>query len=175
MESDIILKTTTIRVPKETLNSIKVYCRKKGQPIGEWAQTAWRFIEKNDFDIYDLSVTPFLPVPPEVEKERGQVETLCQLMKDFIITQSKQNQLPPPDTIAKETAEALASVTAEKGKAEGRAETLAAQLNQAKEEINSLRAELETLRAYKERAHAELCRIKGEQRYFGKTEINTDL
>ena len=93
------IKTSTIRVPKNILEDIKVYCRKAGKPIGEWVETAWNFISKNDFDIYDTESTPFLPVPKEVEKERSQVEVLCKLMAEFITAQ-KQSQLPAPELIA---------------------------------------------------------------------------
>ena len=57
------IKTSTIRVPKNILEDIKVYCRKAGKPIGEWVETAWKFISKNDFDIYDKEATPCLSVP----------------------------------------------------------------------------------------------------------------
>lgn len=57
------IQTSTIRVPKNVLEDIKIYCRKAGQPVGEWVERAWRFLQKNDFDIYDTEVTPSLPVP----------------------------------------------------------------------------------------------------------------
>ena len=94
------IQTSTIRVPKNVLEDIKIYCRKAGQPVGEWVEKAWVFLQKNDFDIYDTEATPFLPVPAEVEKERNQVDALCKLMSEFIISQ-KQVQLPAPDIIAK--------------------------------------------------------------------------
>jgi hypothetical protein len=87
------IQTSTIRVPKNVLEDIKIYCRKAGQPVGEWVEKAWRFLQKNDFDIYDNEATPCLPIPAEVEKERNQVEALCKLMSEFIISQ-KQVQLP---------------------------------------------------------------------------------
>ena len=96
------IQTSTIRVPKNVLEDIKIYCRKAGQPVGEWVEKAWRFLQKNDFDIYDTEATPFLPVPAEVEKERSQVDALCKLMSEFIISQ-KQAQLPPPDIQQKAT------------------------------------------------------------------------
>ncbi|MCS3242891.1 hypothetical protein [Bacteroides ovatus] len=68
------IQTSTIRVPKNVLEDIKIYCRKAGQPVGEWVERAWRFLQKNDFDIYDTEVTPSLPVPAEVERERNQVD-----------------------------------------------------------------------------------------------------
>ena len=57
------IQTSTIRVPKNVLEEIKIYCRKAGKPVGEWVETAWSFLQKNDFDIYDAEATPFLPVP----------------------------------------------------------------------------------------------------------------
>lgn len=78
------IQTSTIRVPKNVLEDIKIYCRKAGQPVGEWVERAWRFLQKNDFDIYDTEVTPSLPVPAEVERERNQVDVLCKLMSEFI-------------------------------------------------------------------------------------------
>ena len=95
-----MLFRSTLRVPKNILEEIKIYCRKAGKPVGEWVETAWKFIEKNDFDIYDKETTPFLPVPPDIEKERNQVEALCMLMSEFITAQ-KQIQLPAPELIAK--------------------------------------------------------------------------
>lgn len=153
------IQTSTIRVPKNVLEDIKIYCRKAGQPVGEWVEKAWVFLQKNDFDIYDTEATPFLPVPAEVEKERNQVDALCKLMSEFIISQ-KQVQLPAPDIIAK-TAE-------EKAKAE-------AKIEEQEKEIARLRFENSALLEYKERAHRELCRVRDEQKTFGKIHVNTEL
>lgn len=100
MQEKANIQTSTLRVPKNILEEIKIYCRKAGKPVGEWVETAWKFIEKNDFDIYDKETTPFLPVPPDIEKKRNQVEALCMLMSEFITAQ-KQIQLPAPELIAK--------------------------------------------------------------------------
>lgn len=35
------IQTSTIRVPKNVLEDIKIYCRKAGQPVGEWVEKAW--------------------------------------------------------------------------------------------------------------------------------------
>ena len=94
------IQTSTIRVPKNVLEDIKIYCRKAGQPVGEWVEKTWSFLQKNDFDIYDTEATPFLPVPAEVEKERSQVDALCKLMSEFILSQ-KQVQLPAPKSLPK--------------------------------------------------------------------------
>jgi hypothetical protein len=153
------IQTSTIRVPKNVLEDIKIYCRKAGQPVGEWVEKAWVFLQKNDFDIYDTEATPFLPVPAEVEKERSQVDALCKLMSEFIISQ-KQVQLPAPEIIAKSAEE--------KAKAE-------AKIEEQEKEIARLRSENSALQEYKEKAHRELCRVRDEQKTFGKIHVNTEL
>lgn len=153
------IHTSTIRVPKNVLENIKIYCRRAGQPIGEWVEKAWNFLQKNDFDIYDTEATPFLPVPAEVERERNQVDALCKLMSEFIISQ-KQVQLPAPDIIAK--------AAEEKAKAEAKNE-------EQEREITRLRSENSALLEYKEKAHRELCRVRDEQKTIGKIKVNVEL
>ena len=84
------IQTTTIRVPKEVAESIKIYCKKHGRTIGDFVESAWNFIEKNDFDIYDNEATPCLPVQ---EQQGSEVAALCKLMAEFIST-TQQKQLP---------------------------------------------------------------------------------
>ncbi len=153
------IQTSTIRVPKKTLEDIKIYCRKAGQPVGEWVEKAWEFLQKNDFDIYDNEATPCLPIPAEVEKERSQVDALCKLMSEFIISQ-KQVQLPAPEIIAK--------AAEEKAKAESKVQEQA-------QELQRLRDENEALRERYEKAHKELCRVRDEQKTIGKIKVNTEL
>lgn len=153
------IQTSTIRVPKNVLKDIKIYCRKAGQPVGEWVEKAWSFLQKNDFDIYDTEATPFLPVPAEVERERNQVDALCKLMSEFIISQ-KQVQLPAPDIIAK--------AAEEKVRAELKAE-------EQEKEIARLRSENSALLEYKKKAYRELCRVRDEQKTFGKIKVNTEF
>ena len=153
------IQTSTIRVPKKTLEDIKIYCRKAGQPVGEWVEKAWEFLQKNDFDIYDNEATPCLPIPAEVEKERSQVDALCKLMSEFIISQ-KQVQLPAPEIIAK--------AAEEKAKAESKVQEQAQELQRLREENNALRERYE-------KAHKELCRVRDEQKTIGKLKVNTEL
>ncbi|RGQ73346.1 hypothetical protein [Phocaeicola dorei] len=160
------IQTSTIRVPKNVLEDIKIYCRKAGQPVGEWVEKAWRFLQKNDFDIYDNEATPCLPIPAEVEKERNQVEALCKLMSEFIISQ-KQVQLPTQEIIAK--------AVEEKVKAESRTEEQEKELRRIQEENDRLRNEIKYLQAYKEKAHRELCRVRDEQKTIGKIKVNIEL
>lgn len=149
------IQTSTIRVPKNVLEDIKIYCRKAGQPVGEWVEKAWNFLQKNDFDIYDTEVTPFLPVPAEVERERNQVDALCKLMSEFIISQ-KQAQLPAPDIIVKATGEKVRADFLEK-------------------ELQQLREENKVLQERYEKAHKELVRVQIEQKTLGKIKVNTDF
>lgn len=149
------IQTSTIRVPKNVLEDIKIYCRKAGQPVGEWVEKAWRFLQKNDFDIYDTEATPFLPVPAEVERERNQVDALCKLMSEFIISQ-KQVQLPAPDIIAKAAEEKV-------------------RVNFLEKELQQLREENKVLQERYEKAHKELVRVQIEQKTLGKIKVNTEI
>ena len=153
------IQTSTIRVPKNVLEDIKIYCRKAGQPVGKWVEKAWCFLQKNDFDIYDTETTPFLPVPAEVERERNQVDALCKLMSEFIISQ-KQIQLPAPEIIAK--------AAEEKAQAEFKVQ------EQAKE-LERLREENKVLQERIDKALKELIRVQTEQRTFGKIKVNTEI
>ena len=153
------IQTSTIRVPKNVLEDIKIYCRKAGQPVGEWVEKTWSFLQKNDFDIYDTEATPFLPVPAEVEKERSHVDALCKLMSEFILSQ-KQVQLPAPEIIAK--------AAEEKAKAESKVQEQA-------QELQRLRDENKALRERYEKAHKELCRVRDEQKTIGKIKVNTNF
>lgn len=153
------IHTSTIRVPKNVLEHIKIYCRKAGQPVGEWVEKAWRFLQKNDFDIYDTEATPSLPVIAQVEKERNQVDALCKLMSEFIIFQ-RQTQLPAPEIIAK--------AAEEKAQAEFKTQ------EQAKE-LERLREENKVLQERIDKARKELIRVQTEQRTFGKIKVNTEI
>lgn len=153
------IQTSTIRVPKNVLESIKIYCRKFGRPIGEWVEMAWNFIEKNDFDIYDTEATPSITVQ-DIEKQQSQVEILCKLMTEILTRQQSMVQLPAPDLVA--------SAVEAKAKAE-------AELAAAKQEIERLQNEIKHLRDYKEKARQELCRVRDEQKVIGKIKITTDF
>lgn len=87
------IQTSTIKVPKEVLESIKVYCQKNGKQVGNFVETVWNFIKKNELDIYDLDSTPCLPVR---EHETDKIEALASLMANFIST-SQQTQLQIPN------------------------------------------------------------------------------
>lgn len=153
------IQTSTIRVPKNVLEDIKIYCRKAGQPVGEWVEKAWFFLQKNDFDIYDTEATPSLPVIAQVEKERNQVDALCKLMSEFIISQ-RQIQLPAPEIIAK--------AAEEKAQAEFKAQEQAKELERLQEENKVLQERID-------KARKELIRVQTEQSTFGKIKVNTNF
>lgn len=153
------IQTSTIRVPKKVLEDIKIYCRKAGQPVGEWVEKAWFFLQKNDFDIYDTEATPSLPVIAQVEKERNQVDALCKLMSEFIISQ-RQIQLPAPEIIAK--------AAEEKAQAEFKAQEQAKELERLQEENKVLQERID-------KARKELIRVQTEQSTFGKIKVNIDF
>lgn len=153
------IQTSTMRVPKNVLEDIKIYCRKAGQPIGEWVEKAWFFLQKNDFDIYDTEATPSLPVLAQVEKEHNQVDILCKLMSEFIISQ-RQIQLPAPETIAK--------AAEEKAQAEFKVQEQAKELERLQEENKALQERID-------KARKELIRVQTEQSTFGKIKVNTNF
>jgi hypothetical protein len=153
------IQSSTIRVPKNVLEDIKIYCRKAGQPVGEWVEKAWFFLQKNDFDIYDTEATPSLPVIAQVEKERNQVDALCKLMSEFIISQ-RQIQLPAPEIIAK--------AAEEKAQAEFKAQEQAKELERLQEENKVLQERID-------KARKELIRVQTGQSTFGKIKVNIDF
>mgnify|MGYP000793398398 FL=1 len=87
-------------------------------------------------------------------------------MSEFITAQ-KQIQFPAPELIAK--------AAEEKVRAEMKAEEQAKDLQVLQEENNRLRNEIKVLQEYKEKAYRELCRVRDEQKTFGKIKVNTEL
>ena len=76
-------------------------------------------------------------------------------------------QLPAPELIAQ--------ATEAKAKAESLAAEQAKELQVLQEENNRLRNEIKVLQEYKEKAHRELCRVRDEQKTFGKIKVNTEF
>lgn len=152
------IQTSTMRVPKNVLEDIKIYCRKAGQPVGEWVEKAWFFLQKNDFDIYDIEATPCLPVPVEMEKEHNQIDALCKLMSEFIMMQG-QKQLPTTEIIEETVKRVQAEHT----------------VQEQEKLLEQLREENKALLEWKEKAHKELIRIRDNQKTLGKIKIDTDF
>lgn len=78
-----------------------------------------------------------------------------------------QNSFPAPELIVQ--------ATEAKAKAESLAAEQAKELQVLQEENNRLRNEIKALQEYKEKAHRELCRVRDEQKTFGKIHVNTEL
>ena len=76
-------------------------------------------------------------------------------------------KIPAPELIAK--------AAEEKVRAEMKAEEQAKDLQFLQEENSRLRNEIKVLQEYKEKAHRELCRVRDEQKTFGKIKVNTEL
>ena len=81
-------------MPKDILDSIKIYCKKNGRNVGDWVESAWKFIEKNEFDIYDEEATPCIPVIQE-QPQGKEAAALYAAMTEFVNAQKQlQMQLP---------------------------------------------------------------------------------
>ena len=76
---------------------------------------------------------------------------------------------------AKQLPKLIAQATEAKVKAESLAAERAKDLQFLQEENSRLRNEIKVLQEYKEKAHQELCRVRDEQKAFGKIKVNTEL
>ena len=92
-------------------------------------------------------------------------EAMHQLLQ--AVREQTAKQLPAPEIIA--------NAAEEKAKAESRAEEQGKELQLIQKENNLLRNEIKELQAYKEKAYRELCRVRDEQKTFGKIKVNTEL
>jgi hypothetical protein len=71
--------------------------------------------------------------------------------------------------------ELIAQAAEEKVRAEMKSEEQAKELQVLHEENNRLRNEIKVLQEYMEKATPELCRVRDEQKTFGKIRVNTEL
>ena len=92
-------------------------------------------------------------------------EAIRQLLQ--AVREQTAKQLPAPELIAQ--------ATEAKAKAESLAAEQAKELQVLQEENNRLRNEIKALQEYKEKAHRELCRVRDEQKTFGKIKVKTEL
>lgn len=100
------METSKIPVPEDVLEKIKAYCLEAGQPVENWVATTWRFLEKNDIDIYNETCEPTLAGSSDVEEERAQLIQLCELMSEFLRKQKqRQAHLPDPEALQKAEAD----------------------------------------------------------------------
>lgn len=169
------------KTPLTTIAISQEYAKKLDEYIKEFALTRKDFVElaidyflRTGFDIrgeaFDLSplerITNKLESSAKVMEQHNEgTEAMRQLL--LAIQEQTTKQLPAP--------EILAQATEEKVKAEKRAEEQTKELQRIQEENDLLRNEIKDLQAYKEKAHRELCRVRDEQKTFGKIKVNVDI
>ena len=169
------------KTPLTTIAISQEYAKKLDEYIKEFALTRKDFVElaidyflRTGFDIrgeaFDLSplerITNKLESSAKVMEQHNEgTEAMRQLL--LAIQEQTTKQLPAP--------EILAQATEEKVKAEKRAEEQTKELQRIQEENDLLRNEIKDLQAYKEKAHRELCRVRDEQKTFGKIKDNVDI
>lgn len=169
------------KTPLTTIAISQGYAQKLDEYIKGFALTRKDFVElaidyflRTGFDIrgeaFDLSPLERISNRLEnsakvMEQHNDGAEAIRQLL--LAIQEQTTKQLPAPEIIAQ--------ATEEKVKAEKRAEEQEKEVQRIQEENDLLRNEIKELQAYKEKAHRELCRVRDEQKTFGKIHVNTEL
>ena len=169
------------KTPLTTIAISQGYAQKLDEYIKGFALTRKDFVElaidyflRTGFDIrgeaFDLSPLERISNRLEnsakvMEQHNDGAEAMRQLL--LAIQEQTTKQLPAPEIIAQ--------ATEEKVKAEKRAEEQEKEVQRIQEENDLLRNEIKELQAYKEKAHRELCRVRDEQKTFGKIHVNTEL
>jgi chromosome segregation ATPase len=165
---------TTISISGETSERLEIYCRANGILRKEFVSLALDYFERTGFDLKSnaLDYSPLEKIIGELKEVKTTMQTsnegteaVRQLLQ--AVREQTAKQLPAPEIIAQ--------AAEEKAKAESRAEEQEKELRRIQEENNRLRNEIKDLQAYKEKAHRELCRVRDEQKTFGKIHVNTDL
>lgn len=165
---------TTISISGETSERLEIYCRANGILRKEFVSLALDYFERTGFDLKSnaLDYSPLEKIIGELKEVKTTMQTsnegteaVRQLLQ--AVREQTAKQLPAPEIIAQ--------AAEEKAKAESRAEKQEKELRRIQEENNRLRNEIKDLQAYKEKAHRELCRVRDEQKTFGKIHVNTDL
>lgn len=165
---------TTIAISQEYAQKLDEYIKGVALTRKDFVELAIDYFLRTGFDIrgeaFDLSplerITDRLESSAKVMEQHNEgTEAVRQLLQ--AVREQTTNQLPAPELIAK--------AVEEKVKAENRAEEQEKEFQRILEENNRLRNEIKDLQAYKEKAHRELCRVRDEQKTFGKIKVNTDL
>lgn len=142
------LQSGTIRVSKEVLDAIKIYCRRHDKNMGEWVESAWKFIERNEFDIYDEEATPCFPVTQE-QPQSNEAAALYAAMTEFVNVQ-KQLQLQLPNNNREEEVRRMDELI----------KWYQAKIDEKDEELMHVRESLHHRTNKLEKAKAELRRLK---------------
>ena len=137
---------TTISISGETSERLEIYCRANG------------ILRKKIIgELNEVKAT--------MQTSNEGTEAIRQLLQ--AVREQTAKQLPAPELIAQ--------ATEAKAKAESLAAEQAKELQVLQEENNRLRNEIKALQEYKEKAHRELCRVRDEQKTFGKIKVKTEL
>ena len=133
----------------------------------DFVSLALDYFERTGFDLKSnaLDYSPLEKIIGELKEVKTTMQTsnegteaVRQLLQ--AVREQTAKQLPAPELIA--------HAAEEKAKAEAKSE-------EQEREIARLRSENSALQEYKEKAHQELCRVRDEQKTFGKIRVNTEL
>lgn len=158
---------TTISISGETSERLEIYCRANGILRKEFVSLALEYFERTGFDLKSnaLDYSPLEKIIGELNEVKATMQTsnegteaIRQLLQ--AVREQTAKQLPAPELIA--------HAAEEKAKAEAKNE-------EQEREITRLRSENSALLEYKKKAHRELCRIRDEQKIFGKIHVKTEL
>ena len=165
---------TTIAISQEYAQKLDEYIKGFALTRKDFVELAIDYFLRTGFDIrseaFDLSplerITDRLESSAKVMEQNNEgTEAVRQLLQ--AVREQTAKQLPAPEIIAQ--------AAEEKAKAESRIEEQEKELRRIQEENNRLRNEIKDLQAYKDRAHRELCRVRDEQKTFGKIKVNTEF
>ena len=158
---------TTISISGETSERLELYCKANGILRKDFVSLALDYFERTGFDLKSnaLDYSPLEKIIGELKEVKTTMQTsnegteaVRQLLQ--AVREQTAKQLPAPELIA--------HAAEEKAKAEAKSE-------EQEREIARLRSENSALQEYKEKAHQELCRVRDEQKTFGKIHVNTEL
>lgn len=158
---------TTISISGETSERLELYCKANGILRKDFVSLALDYFERTGFDLKSnaLDYSPLEKIIGELKEVKTTMQTsnegteaVRQLLQ--AVREQTAKQLPAPELIA--------HAAEEKAKAEAKSE-------EQEREIARLRSESSALQEYKEKAHQELCRVRDEQKTFGKIRVNTEL
>ncbi len=165
---------TTIAISQEYAKKLDEYIKGFTLTRKDFVELAIDYFLRTGFDIrseaFDLSplerITDRLESSAKVMEQNNEgTEAVRQLLQ--AVREQTAKQLPAREIIAQ--------AAEEKAKAESRAKEQEKELQRIQEENNRLRNEIKNLQAYKEKAYQELCRVRDEQKTFGKIKVNINL
>ena len=165
---------TTISISGETSQRLEIYCRTNGILRKDFVSLALEYFERTGFDLKSnaLDYSPLEKIIGELNEVKVTMQTsnegteaVRQLLQ--AVREQTAKQLPAPELIAQ--------ATEAKVKAENLATERAKDLQLLQEENDRLRYEIKELQAYKGKAYRELCRVRDEQPFLGKTQVKTEF